>query len=265
MKWCILLSCASLLVLAQRVAADEPTRCVQEELRRRNLYFGEIDGRSNNELRGALRRYQERKSLQVTGEIDEDTARSLNVTGPIAPPRVAREQWPDVAVLRSDEARAHIDTETAAAPSVSEAAAADAPPAPADSPVGLQEINPEQITKLVESYLRDAETDDTNLQVSYYMFPVRYFDHGEVDRDFVVRDTSNYVKRWPTRSYHLTGPVTCLANAKGDEIEVQFPISFSVKNAKHDVRGRTANFWTLKAENGGELKIVAIREQRMRD
>jgi hypothetical protein len=190
--WRIVLSCAWLLTLAERVPADEPTRCVQEELRRRNLYFGEIDGRTNDELRGALRRYQERKNLHVTGDIDQDTARSLNVPGAIAT-RASAEEWPDVPVLKSDSPLVVADTDPIPSATGTEASPVALPPAPAESPTGLQEITPPQVANLVEKYLRDAETEDINLQVQYYTFPVRYFDHGPVGRDFVVRDTTNYV------------------------------------------------------------------------
>lgn len=263
MPWRVVI-CWACLILAQRVMADEPTRCVQEELRRRNLYFGEIDGRFNPELRGALRRYQERKNLAVTGEIDGDTARSLNVPEAIAP-RPTDPPWPDIPILKSDAAR-EASAATAESPAtLSPPSAAPSPPPPAESPAGVQNLTPNELTRLVEDYLRDAQSDDVELQVRYYAFPVRYFDHGPVDRSFVMRDTADYLKRWPSRSYRLTGPVTFVANPAGDEIEVQFPISFTVRNAKHDVHGRTTNFWTLRSQKSGELKIIAIREQRLRD
>ena len=41
--------------------ADDTTRQVQEELRKRNLYFGDVDGCRSPQLIAAVRRYQERK------------------------------------------------------------------------------------------------------------------------------------------------------------------------------------------------------------
>jgi hypothetical protein len=41
-------------------------------------------------------------------------------------------------------------------------------------------------------------------------------------------------------------------------------MSFRVRNKKHAASGRTKNFWTIRAE-GDDLKIVAIREQRLRE
>jgi peptidoglycan hydrolase-like protein with peptidoglycan-binding domain len=89
--------------------ADEQTRRVQEELRKRNLYFGEIDGQKTDETRQALRQYQQRKGFKVTGDADGDTLNALNL-GPAAGNRAratasTAEQWPDVPVLKSDAAR----------------------------------------------------------------------------------------------------------------------------------------------------------------
>src|SRR5687768_5814925 len=50
-----------LLVLLSWTAAfgDEQVRRVQEELRKRNLYFADIDGKKSKEVTAAIRRYQE--------------------------------------------------------------------------------------------------------------------------------------------------------------------------------------------------------------
>src|SRR5256714_15328118 len=71
--FCLLLSISSF------AWADETVRQVQEELRKRNLYFGNIDGQSSPVLVDALKRYQARKGFTVTGKVDHDTAVSLHV------------------------------------------------------------------------------------------------------------------------------------------------------------------------------------------
>src|SRR2546423_3439096 len=84
--------------------ADETVRQVQEELRKRNLYFGNIDGQTSPVLVDALKRYQTRKGFTVTGKVDKDTANSLHIQATTvtatAPP------LPDMPVLKSDTARA---------------------------------------------------------------------------------------------------------------------------------------------------------------
>jgi hypothetical protein len=116
----------------------------------------------------------------------------------------------------------------------------------------------------VTDYLRDAETDDVAAQVKYFAYPILYFDHGSVDEEFVLKDVRNYLKRWPQRKYTLSQPVTFFADGREGETNVEFLIAYDVRNASHAASGRTRNWWTLRAE-GDELKIVAIREQRLRE
>jgi hypothetical protein len=124
------------------------------------------------------------------------------------------------------------------------------------------------VNKFVQDYLRDAETDDVAAQLKYYAFPVRYFDHGAVSEQFVTKDTSNYLKRWSERKYTLTGPVNFFASGKEGETELDFTIAFELRSAarttKNRVMGRTKNWWSIQA-NGDELKIVAVREARLRE
>jgi hypothetical protein len=97
---------------------------------------------------------------------------------------------------------------------------------------------------------------------------VQYFDHGVVPEKFVAQDTGNYVKRWPERKYTLTGPVNFFASGKEGETNIEFTIAFDLRSpartAKNKATGRTRNWWSVRAE-GEELKIVAIREERLRE
>jgi hypothetical protein len=245
--------------------ADERVRQVQEELRKRNLYFGNVDGQLSPELAGALKRYQARKGFQVTGTVDDETSLSLHI--PVATVAAKSPQtWPDTPVLRSDAARALSESQRVALEKEAELNPDPSPtPAPpAESPPPGQDLAPDRVKKFVEDYLRDAETQDVGAQVKYYAFPVQYFDHGAVAQEFVAKDTGNYVKRWPERKYVLAGPVSFFASGKETETIVEFPITFTVRNKKHTASGRTQNYWTIRPE-GEDLKIVAIREQRLRE
>jgi peptidoglycan hydrolase-like protein with peptidoglycan-binding domain len=257
-----------LLALPNALRADETVRQVQEELRKRNLYFGNIDGQSSPVLIDALKRYQTRKGFAVTGKVDPDTATSLHIQQVAANATTAG--LPDVPVLKSDIASALPESQRLALQREAEEKPdqAPTPPPPAESPAPGQDLTPERVNKFVQDYLRDAETQDVASQVKYYSFPVRYFDHGSVSEPFVTKDTTNYVKRWPDRKYTLTGPVNFFASGKEAETEVEFTISFELRSAerttKNKVAGRTKNWWTIQAA-GDELKIVAIREARIRE
>ena len=57
------LFCLLFLLIATSAFADDLVRGVQEELRRRNMYFGDVDGKMSPELSTALKRYQARKGF----------------------------------------------------------------------------------------------------------------------------------------------------------------------------------------------------------
>jgi Putative peptidoglycan binding domain len=256
-----------LLVLiwpATPVRADEKIRQAQEELRKRNLYFGNVDGQDSTELSGALKRHQTRKGFAVTGSVDDETAASLHIET-----TASSKGLPDLPVLRSDSASALPPDKRVALEEKGDENldGPPPPPPPAESPGLAQNLTPERITKLVQDYLRDAETDDVPAQVKYFAFPLEYFPHGSVDEQFVTRDVSDYVKRWPERKYTLATPVSFFA-AGNDETVVEFIIAFNVRSkartTKNVASGRTKNWWTLRPE-GDELRIVAIREQRLRE
>jgi Putative peptidoglycan binding domain len=264
-----ILACFFVLLIAapETLRADETVRQVQEELRKRNLYFGNIDGEESPELAGALKRYQKRKGFTVTGSVNEETATSLHVqTTTVASTTVL----PDGLVLKSDTARALSESQRLALQREAEEKPdlAPSPAPPAESPGPGEDLNPEQVTKLVQDYLRDGETQDVAAQVRYFAFPVQYFDHGSVSEKFVADDTRNYLKRWPERKYSLAEPVSFFASDSEGETNIEFTVAFEVQNKarknKNRASGRTKNWWTVRAE-GGDLKIVAIREQRLRE
>lgn len=68
------------LVLAGFVRADQTTQSVQQALKNQGVYYGKITGDKNSETTAAIKRYQIRSGLQVTGEINPETLQSLNVS-----------------------------------------------------------------------------------------------------------------------------------------------------------------------------------------
>lgn len=61
--------------------ADQTTSVVQQALKDQGFYYGDVTGKKNSETTAAIRRYQIRNGLQITGEIDAETLRSLGVGG----------------------------------------------------------------------------------------------------------------------------------------------------------------------------------------
>src|SRR5437763_9014513 len=80
------------LALAESVCADDNVRTVQEKLRDGGFYSGEIDGAYSSDLAAALTRYQVRKGLAVTGQLDVDTSEALGAKPAVATSAASREQ-----------------------------------------------------------------------------------------------------------------------------------------------------------------------------
>lgn len=59
--------------------ADQVIESVQQALKEEGFYYGEVNGDMNANLTAAIRRYQIRNGLQVTGELNDETLRSLGI------------------------------------------------------------------------------------------------------------------------------------------------------------------------------------------
>ena len=60
------------------VRADQTIRSLQQTLKDQGFYYGAVTGDKSAETTAAIRRYQIRNGLPVTGEINEETLRSVN-------------------------------------------------------------------------------------------------------------------------------------------------------------------------------------------
>ena len=53
--------------------ADQLVESVQQALKDEGFYYGEVNGEMNANLTAAIRRYQIRNGLQVSGELNDET------------------------------------------------------------------------------------------------------------------------------------------------------------------------------------------------
>ncbi len=76
MKWA-LLSVVLTLCSAGFAHGDETIRSLQQTLKDRGFYYGTVTGDKSAETTAAIRRFQIRNGLQITGELNEETLRSV--------------------------------------------------------------------------------------------------------------------------------------------------------------------------------------------
>jgi peptidoglycan hydrolase-like protein with peptidoglycan-binding domain len=82
---------------------DQTIENVQQALKDQGFYYGEVTGDKNADTTAAIRRFQIRNGLQVSGELNDETLRALG-TGSSSQPvaKVAPSATPDTSDLRSD-------------------------------------------------------------------------------------------------------------------------------------------------------------------
>lgn len=61
--------------------ADQTTASVQQALKDQGFYYGQVDGQKDADTTAAIRRFQIRNGLKITGEIDAETLNALHAGG----------------------------------------------------------------------------------------------------------------------------------------------------------------------------------------
>src|SRR5436190_23106681 len=79
MKRTILYSVIALLFV-RLVDAGQTVQSVQQALKDQGFYYGNVTGDKSAETTAAIRRYQIRNGLQVSGDINPETLRSFNMS-----------------------------------------------------------------------------------------------------------------------------------------------------------------------------------------
>ena len=105
MKRKLIVTVLCLLAISCLARADQVIESVQQKLKDQGFYYGEITGKKDTDTTAAIRRYQIRNGLQITGEINAETQRSLGLASKPAatpPPRAANTPVPKREDLREE-------------------------------------------------------------------------------------------------------------------------------------------------------------------
>ena len=235
------------LITRSAVLAGEETRQVQEELRKRHLYFRDIDGRESREYALALKRYQQRMGFAQTGVADDVTLYSLGIGEPPSPAEGSG-NLPDVPVLKSD----------ASVPDTNR------PPAPVPTKAqNAGDVSKAEIRAFLRRYFDACQSPNPDDELAFYGERIAYFDHGVVDRAYIKNELAVYDQRWPTRKYTIGDSLR--VERTGNNTVARVRVAFQVANTDHNRKasGRTDDTFNL-AKRGDSLEIVAIKEARVR-
>ena len=99
------------LVSAISVFGDQAIADVQRALKEQGFYYGEITGQKDADTTAAIRRYQIRNGLQITGELNDETLQSIRsaANNPQSPPPIARNDVPSAPTAPSDTSDLRVD------------------------------------------------------------------------------------------------------------------------------------------------------------
>jgi peptidoglycan hydrolase-like protein with peptidoglycan-binding domain len=279
----------ALLLFPPLLSAQDEVRSVQEELRRRSLYFGNVDGRESAELAEATRRYQRRKGFSATGKPDRDTLRSLGLV-----PRTADEpppkelNWPAEPVLKSDikidpvAIAKTLSEETGIAPAsvVPEKVArtrgdlSRPRPRPPEDTAAARSVSrrsvtsspfitPQNLTGFVGEYLAAMGSNDPKNELRFYADKVNYYHNGSIDRRIIEQSLRRYHARWPNRRYTTGAAISYSRNDRRGEIMMIFRVRFTLKDGRQTVSGETDNRFRISAATV-DPRIISIEEKRVR-
>ena len=92
-----LLSSLLLLATFSVARAEDDVRNVQTELKSQGFYYGEVDGKFTSETSAAIKRFQIRNGLEVTGTLTKQTLESLGLATPSVTPAPAAPPPPPTA------------------------------------------------------------------------------------------------------------------------------------------------------------------------
>lgn len=246
----------SILVLCSILSlhADDQIAAVQEKLKSRGFYYGEVDGKNSNQTAAAITRFQVRNGFQVTGELNEETMRSLGLT--LAQPReqdAEPNSGPKIEAWRAlrEQDREFLRQSTAAQPAEQTA----------NESFDVSLVD--QIRDFIAGFVVAGITPDVEPELQFYADKADYYDRGLVSKDFIKNDILRYNQKWPVRRSWLEGDVRLLDGTDADPIEVEFRINYVVQNQQKQSRGTAIKTLKLRKIQDG-LEIVSVREKTLK-
>jgi hypothetical protein len=120
-------------------------------------------------------------------------------------------------------------------------------------------ITRDEVSAFVRRLLYLNGRKDLAAVAPFYADKVDYYDRGIVSRDKVIQDLKYYFRNWAEIDTRLDGDVV-MAGFEPQVRIVKFISSFSVKNEKKAITGKTENIWRIQRING-ELRLIDVKQK----
>ena len=284
------------LSLAAAVQADDNVRDVQTKLREEGFYSGEIDGAYSSDFSAALSRYQIRKGLPISGQLDAETSEALGAKPAVAPSTAATEPssetWrrlrkgerrtsttprrSETAATGAQERSSPTDNETPttgsempprsvpaakARTSAERTEPVSAPPAiVADNGPAAPEFSSERLRDYVAAFVLAGLDKNVGAETEFFADRVDYYDSGTMDREKIREDLKRYAARWPERHFWVAGALNIEPQSE-NRVRVTFPLGFKLRNGGKQSSGKINKTLVLESA-GDDLQIVAVNERK---
>ena len=238
-----------------RFHADDQIAAVQEKLKSRGLYYGEVNGENSNETAAAITRFQVRSGFQVTGELNEETLQSLGLEPSQPVGRAADDSAPKIEAWRAlrEQDREFLKQTTSSQPTE-------------QAPDQISDVSlTDQIRDFVAGFVVAGISSDVEAELQFYADMADYYDSGFVSKDFIRNDILRYNQKWPVRRYWLEGDIDILNGMEADRIEVRFQIRYVVRNQQKESSGTAVKTLKLqKTPDGLEITVGVGGNARVR-
>ncbi|MGI9114725.1 MAG: peptidoglycan-binding domain-containing protein [Chthoniobacterales bacterium] len=283
---CLLAICGSLL--AQK---DDNIAGVQQRLKADGFYYGNPTGVFDTETVEALRRFQIRHRLMVSGKLDTSTARELNATAPkpSPTPETLTGSWRQLAngemQFVPEQPAATIAPAAIAAPATVSASPpvrrpeapppAEGPPVPppsrtpppqttvaqpSSSPSGSDIEAPDRLRDYVEAFVQAGLARPPGSEIRFFAENVDYFGAPNVPRQKIQRDLEGYNQKWPHRRFWIDGNIEIAQERGSNQIKLVFPLRYELHNGGRYASGRVLKSLTLLKTADNEMQITAVNE-----
>ena len=130
----VLVTALVLLASWSAASADPAIESAQQKLKDSGFYYGEINGKKDADTTAAIRRYQIRNGLQITGELNTETQHSLGLGSKPASTPATRPAQPPTRPAQNPTRPAQTPTRPAPTPGPTPPAFFEETPAPKIAP-----------------------------------------------------------------------------------------------------------------------------------
>jgi peptidoglycan hydrolase-like protein with peptidoglycan-binding domain len=252
------------------VSADENVRAAQARLKEGGFYFNEPTGTYDSETAAAVSRYQIRNGLQITGQLDAATSKSLGIAAAAATnapaPRTDSDSWrrlrkTDERFLSRMNERAKPTPRPRARPQATPPTAVSPPVQPPESNYQTFTLSRERLRDYVGAFVLAGLDPRVGAELEFFADRVNYYGEGVVNREKIRRDLLSYNEKWPQRRFWLAGEVQ-VEPQRDSRIRVTFPLRYELRNGGKRSSGKIRKTLLLEV-TADDLQIVSVNERKI--